>query len=154
MNILIASSEPNKFIIRLADFGSARIQDSKIIQTVGTVQWMAPEILLNKGQYNEKVDVYSFGIVVWEIITMSKPYAEMPNDQPIISKIQQHVKNNGRLLIPSLVPATWREIMESAWNGTPEDRPQMAELFESILDDDVEWLQALDNERASQKNHL
>ncbi|GLD94656.1 hypothetical protein PINS_up003280 [Pythium insidiosum] len=68
--------------IKLSDFGLARVKAH--VQTMtgncGTVQWMAPEVLGNQ-KYTEKADVFSFGIVIWEIMTGECPYDGMSQIQ-------------------------------------------------------------------------
>ncbi|KAI9918516.1 hypothetical protein PsorP6_011968 [Peronosclerospora sorghi] len=59
------------FSIKISDFGLSRVKAQ--IQNCGTVQWMEPEVLGNR-KYTEKADVFSFGIVVWEIFTGQCPY--------------------------------------------------------------------------------
>ena len=44
---------------------------------VGSVQWMAPEVIQNNCKNNTKVDVYSFGIKIWEVCTRIQPYKDM-----------------------------------------------------------------------------
>jgi serine/threonine protein kinase len=46
----------------LCDFGLSRVIDDSMTKNIGTVAWIAPEVLSSKGDYSEKADVYSFGI--------------------------------------------------------------------------------------------
>jgi serine/threonine protein kinase len=43
---------------------------------VGTLAWMAPEVLANQ-RYTERADVYSYGIVLWELLTRQCPFGEL-----------------------------------------------------------------------------
>jgi serine/threonine protein kinase len=63
--------------VKIADFGVARLVDKDSIMTAetGTYRWMAPEVIEHKA-YDSKADVFSFGIVLWELITGKVPYAE------------------------------------------------------------------------------
>ena len=56
--------------VKIADFGVAKILDSVCCSTgeTGTYRWMAPEVIEHK-EYDHKVDVYSFGILLWELLT-------------------------------------------------------------------------------------
>lgn len=63
--------------VKIADFGVARLVDKDSIMTAetGTYRWMAPEVIEHKA-YDSKADIFSFGIVLWELITGKVPYAE------------------------------------------------------------------------------
>ncbi len=77
-NILIDKT----WSVKLADFGLSKkmigvapIEDKKG-RRVGTPNWMAPEICRGE-EYTDKADIYSFGLIVWEIVTMEVPYFEL-----------------------------------------------------------------------------
>jgi len=77
-NILIDSS----WSVKLCDFGLSRVKyksDRKRFQKqrVGTPHWMAPEILRGE-KYDESADVYSFGMILWELMSGEIPYCNMP----------------------------------------------------------------------------
>jgi serine/threonine protein kinase len=63
--------------LKICDFGLSQVKESfcdvKNANIIGTPQWCAPELLRNE-QYDEKVDVYSYGIMLWELVTRSGPY--------------------------------------------------------------------------------
>jgi sterile alpha motif and leucine zipper-containing kinase AZK len=65
-NILI----DEKWNCKVADFGMSRVKFlTEKMTRVGTPQWMAPEVLRQES-YSEKADVWSFGVVMWELITL------------------------------------------------------------------------------------
>jgi len=72
-NVLIDSN----WNVKLCDFGLSRIRSkldkTTLIGRVGTPHWMAPEILRGN-KYEEYSDVYSFGMILWEIVTGNIPY--------------------------------------------------------------------------------
>lgn len=66
------------FNIKICDFGLAKLRDLTTVMTanVGTVQWMAPEVIQGKAYY-ESADIYSMGLVIWEMLTGQCPYEGM-----------------------------------------------------------------------------
>ncbi|XP_044511908.1 serine/threonine-protein kinase STY46-like isoform X3 [Mangifera indica] len=65
-------------VVKVADFGVARFQSQGGVMTAetGTYRWMAPEVI-NHLQYDQKADVFSFAIVLWELVTAKVPYDNM-----------------------------------------------------------------------------
>ncbi|XP_052290018.1 probable serine/threonine-protein kinase SIS8 [Citrus sinensis] len=80
-NLLVNLRDPQRPICKLVgDFGLSRIKCNKLVSggVCGTLPWMAPELLNgSNNRISEKVDVYSFGMALWEIITCEEPYANM-----------------------------------------------------------------------------
>lgn len=68
-NVFIASDDT----IKLGDFGLSRVVDDTASTICGTPAYMAPEIVVNK-LYDEKADVWSLGVILYELITLDKPY--------------------------------------------------------------------------------
>ena len=66
--------------MKISDFGTSRmINDASTkMSLVGTYAWMAPEVIRNL-PYNEKVDIWSYGVVLWELLTGEVPYRNVDN---------------------------------------------------------------------------
>ncbi|KAJ4823134.1 hypothetical protein Tsubulata_043134 [Turnera subulata] len=77
-------------VVKVADFGVARVQDQSGVMTAetGTYRWMAPEVIEHKA-YDHKADVFSFGIVLWELLTGKLPYEQLTPLQAAVGVVQQ-----------------------------------------------------------------
>ncbi|KAI5074434.1 hypothetical protein GOP47_0010395 [Adiantum capillus-veneris] len=120
-NLLVNMRDAHRPICKVGDFGLSKVKHQTLVSggVRGTLPWMAPELLNTKGLVTEKVDVYSFGIVMWELLTGEEPYANM-HCGTIIGGI---VNDNLRPAIPSWCDPSWRDLMERCWSGNPADRP-------------------------------
>ncbi|KAE9039997.1 hypothetical protein PR002_g5184 [Phytophthora rubi] len=117
------------FSIKISDFGLSRVKAQ--IQTMtgncGTVQWMAPEVLGNR-KYTEKADVFSFGIVVWEIFTGQCPYDGMTQIQVALGVLNHDL----RPPIPRSCPRFFARLIRSCWMREPSLRPSFSELVRTF----------------------
>lgn len=126
-NLLVNMRDPQRPICKVGDFGLSRIKRNTLVSggVRGTLPWMAPELLNgSSSRVSEKVDVFSFGIVMWEILTGDEPYASM-HCGAIIGGI---VKNTLRPPIPDGCDSEWRKLMEQCWSADPEVRPSFTEV--------------------------
>lgn len=121
----------NQFNIKISDFGLARVKAH--VQTMtgncGTVQWMAPEVLANQ-KYTEKADVFSFGIVVWEIVTGECPYDGMSQIQAALGVLNRNL----RPVIPRSCPPFLAQLMKACWARQPELRPSFLQVVRALRD--------------------
>uniref|UniRef100_A0A453MMC4 Protein kinase domain-containing protein n=1 Tax=Aegilops tauschii subsp. strangulata TaxID=200361 RepID=A0A453MMC4_AEGTS len=79
-NLLVNLRDHARPICKVGDFGLSKIKRNTLVSggVRGTLPWMAPELLNgSSSKVSEKVDVFSFGIVLWEILTGEEPYANM-----------------------------------------------------------------------------
>ncbi|KAI4984983.1 hypothetical protein ZWY2020_017613 [Hordeum vulgare] len=116
--------------VKVADFGLSRLKLETFLSTKngkGTPQWMAPEVLRSEPS-NEKSDVYSYGVVLWELVTQKIPWDTL-NPIQIIAAVgfMDH-----RLEIPSNTDPQWASIIESCWDSDPQRRPSFQELLERL----------------------
>nr|XP_043612092.1 serine/threonine-protein kinase STY46-like [Erigeron canadensis] len=114
--------------VKVGDFGLSRIKHQTYLQTKsgkGTPQWMAPEIIRNELPANEKSDVYSYGVVLWEIVTGKIPWDDL-NPMQVIAAVGFMKK---KLETPEDMDTLWASLIESCWCSEPESRP----TFQDIL---------------------
>ncbi|KAL7103197.1 hypothetical protein ACP275_08G165100 [Erythranthe tilingii] len=126
-NLLVNLKDPSRPICKVGDFGLSKIKRNTLVSggVRGTLPWMAPELLNgSSNKVSEKVDVFSFGIVLWEILTGEEPYANM-HYGAIIGGI---VNNTLRPTIPSYCDSEWRILMEQCWAPNPALRPSFTEI--------------------------
>nr|XP_017249815.1 PREDICTED: uncharacterized protein LOC108220529 isoform X2 [Daucus carota subsp. sativus] len=84
-NLLVNMRDPRRPVCKIGDLGLSKIKQKTLVSggVRGTVPWMAPELLSCKSLVTEKVDVYSFGIVMWELLTGEEPYSKMRSHEII-----------------------------------------------------------------------
>jgi serine/threonine protein kinase len=90
----------NNTKLLLTDFGISKavVLTTLETDTIGTYRWVAPEIVTsNKRQWSEKADIYSLGMVFYEIVTGKFPYCEETNNYNILDKIKSGI-------LPALSP--------------------------------------------------
>ncbi|XP_076945181.1 RAF-like serine/threonine-protein kinase 20 [Bidens hawaiensis] len=130
-NLLVNMKDSSRPICKVGDFGLSKIKRNTLVSggVRGTLPWMAPE-LLNGGsnKVSEKVDVFSFGIVMWEILTREEPYANM-HYGAIIGGIVNYTL---RPTIPSDCDPEWRRLMEQCWAPDPAVRPSFTEITNQL----------------------
>lgn len=68
---------------KIANFSLSRLKADKMTIRVGSARYMAPEVILSE-TYTEKADVYSFGVILWEVITKQKPFEYLADNQIIL----------------------------------------------------------------------
>ncbi|XP_043813364.1 uncharacterized protein LOC110616777 isoform X3 [Manihot esculenta] len=126
-NLLVNLKDPHRPICKVGDFGLSKIKRNTLVSggVRGTLPWMAPELLHgSSNKVSEKVDVFSFGIVLWEILTGEEPYANM-HYGAIIGGI---VNNTLRPAIPNFCDPDWKRLMEQCWAPNPAARPSFTEI--------------------------
>lgn len=129
----------------ITDFGLSKFfkvdQSSIQTQACGTLIYKAPEVIQGIN-YNTKADVYSFAILMFEVVTDSLPYPELFSGQmsefDFNNKI---VKKNYRPTFKTFVKEPIKELIEKCWSSNPKERPNFGEIFDKLSmknDDDAE----------------
>ncbi|KAG2638373.1 hypothetical protein PVAP13_2NG588100 [Panicum virgatum] len=96
-NLLVNLNDPFRPICKVADFGLSKVKQTTMVSggMRGTLPWMAPEMLeMSSNMVSTKVDVYSFGIIMWEILTGQEPYAGTHHGGVIGVNFEQHIEAN------------------------------------------------------------
>ncbi|XP_028786918.1 probable serine/threonine-protein kinase SIS8 isoform X2 [Neltuma alba] len=118
------------WVVKVCDFGLSRVKHSTFLSsrsTAGTAEWMAPEMLRNEPS-NEKCDVFSFGVILWELSTMRQPWGGMNPMQVVGAVGFQH----RRLEIPDDMDPAIADIIRKCWQTDPKLRPSFAEIMAAL----------------------
>ncbi|XP_010244776.1 PREDICTED: uncharacterized protein LOC104588515 isoform X2 [Nelumbo nucifera] len=130
-NLLVNLRDPHRPICKVGDLGLSKVKCQTLISggVRGTLPWMAPELLNGSSNLvSEKVDVFSFGIVMWELLTGEEPYADL-HYGAIIGGI---VSNTLRPPVPETCDPEWRSLMERCWSSDPSERPSFTEIANQL----------------------
>ncbi|KAJ0800347.1 putative protein kinase TKL-Pl-6 family [Helianthus annuus] len=130
-NLLVNMRDPQRPICKIGDLGLSKVKQRTLVSggVRGTLPWMAPELLSGKSHMvSEKIDVYSFGIVMWELLTGDEPYGDMH----CASVIGGIVNNSLRPTIPTWCDPEWKALMESCWSADPSERPSFSEISQKL----------------------
>lgn len=121
-NLLMDENE----VVKVADFGVARVKAQSGVMTAetGTYRWMAPEVIEHK-PYDHKADVFSFGIVMWELLTGKLPYEYLTPLQAAVGVVQKGL----RPTIPKNTHPKLAELLERCWQQDPALRPDFSEII-------------------------
>ncbi|CAL9170257.1 unnamed protein product [Musa hybrid cultivar] len=126
-NLLVNLRDPQRPICKVGDLGLSKVKYETLMSggMQGTLPWMAPELLSGKdNRYTEKVDVFSFGIVMWELITGEEPYGDM-HYGAIIGGI---LNDTLRPPVPESCDTEWGSLMEQCWSTEPSQRPSFTDI--------------------------
>ncbi|RHZ55533.1 hypothetical protein Glove_414g18 [Diversispora epigaea] len=108
----------------ITDFGLCKpITENDPENIYGVIPYMAPETL-SRGEYTQASDIYSFGMVMLEVLTSYQPYYNIPHDATLAKDICEGLKPEIKCEIPQFL----KEIMEKCWNFEPLNRPTAKEL--------------------------
>ena len=137
LNVLVGKNNE----VKISDFGLAKVKQtmrstytSKSNQKngdgkLGTVPWKAPELFKLGGKHTTASDVYSLGIVLWEISTCQLPFLEAEDE----IQISTHVSTGGRLPLDNeKTPSYYNDIIEKCWAQNASDRPTASQVVQYL----------------------
>jgi ABC-type phosphate transport system substrate-binding protein len=126
--------------VKVADFGTSATlgfnlratgSENNMKTMVGTPEYVAPEVMIPKGKgYSSKADIYSFGIVAWEVWSCQQPYSDLP-----MIEILFGVTTNGiRPSIEVIDDPDLAELIKRCWAQEPEHRPTFDDILSVLRD--------------------
>lgn len=141
-NILINSKKH----VNICDFGIANVLDETTISTIthnaGTMLFMAPEIYDQEQKITEKVDVYSFGVILYFLVTKGKyPKYSGPGSYE-------------KVRLSSSINKLTANIIKSCWSNVPEKRPSFDKILNYIVKNGFLLIDGIENDLPSIKQHL
>jgi len=126
---------------KVADFGlsrAAKTSEAFMTKCVGTWRWMAPEVFYSN-EYDERIDVFSFGVLMFEVLSGEIPYADVwpPNSKAVNPRIGLHIFNGYRPNVRLVQPGCPRKavaIMQECWDSDRTKRPDFGYLKTHLQD--------------------
>ncbi|KAG5899920.1 hypothetical protein JTB14_002471 [Gonioctena quinquepunctata] len=140
-NVLLAADK----VCKISDFGLTRdvYEDNAYLKRSKgrvPVKWMAPESLADH-IYTTKSDVWSFGILVWELVTLgATPYPGIA-----VQNLYHLLRQGYRMERPNNCSPALYKIMRSCWNIDPETFHELSKCSEQLLEDKMEYINLSDN---------
>jgi len=130
--MIVSTSLGSKINCKIGDFGTARnVKDVTELFTYttgqGTPIYMAPEIL-DVRAYNNKADVYSYAITLWQVFVREKPWSNVP-----VWNIPTFVVSGQRPSCPSSMPREYAELIRSCWSPSIDARPDFRAVIDTLL---------------------
>jgi len=131
-NVLLKAIAHPPFIqAKISDFGLSRtLVTGFVSKVVDNPRWCAPEII-KKTTYDEKSDVYSFAVILWEIITGEQPFAEF--DIKWTHVLEDKIVQEGlRPTIPSNCTPAYASLIKRCWADSPSARPSFSKVVPEL----------------------
>ncbi|RHZ65778.1 hypothetical protein Glove_311g3 [Diversispora epigaea] len=129
----ILSYDFKDYIMYISDFGLSKLiganpNNPEKKNIVGVLPYIAPEVLSGDEEYTKAADVYSFGIIAYEMVTGFPPYPDIPHDEDLAMKIC----NGLRPKIPFHIPKLITRMIMRCWDARVTHRPTSKELFDEL----------------------
>lgn len=140
---------------KIADFGFSKIfeegtQDQiNMTKKVGTPICMAPEVLLGKN-YGNKSDVFSYAMILYELLTQRKPWSDRPGFKEKKFNLIEYIENRQRPTIHlNEISDSFKDLIEQCWATEPEDRPSFIEIVQKLDENKEDYfdLDEIDEEK-------
>ncbi|XP_041826993.1 mitogen-activated protein kinase kinase kinase 7-like [Melanotaenia boesemani] len=115
-------------VLKICDFGTACDIQTYMTNNKGSAAWMAPEVF-EGSNYSEKCDVFSWSIILWEVITRKKPFDEIGGSAFCI---MWAVHRGTRPPLIRDLPEPIENLMTRCWDKEPNQRPSMSEVRDTM----------------------
>jgi len=125
-NVLLQSLdfEGHLPVAKICDLGDCKILSKVMTPNVGQIAYMAPEVFQGDS-YTRKADVYSYGILLWEMIARQEPFG----DESFLSEISNKVIDGVRPKLPVYCPPSVAQLIKECWHQDPDSRPSFSEII-------------------------
>jgi serine/threonine protein kinase len=90
------------------------------------VAWIAPELFV-KRHYTEKADVYSYGVILWELLTRRMPFGDIES-----FSIPLLVSRGERPPFPKDCSPEWKKLIKLCWHQKPQKRPDFKQILQRL----------------------
>jgi serine/threonine protein kinase len=130
LNVLL----DNQYRAKLADFGLSKIKressrtTSVPVQSVGALSWKAPELLKRGPKYNAACDMYSLGMILWELSSGKLPFANAQDNDQIVAWVLQGKQET----IPAETPEYLKATIQACWSLVPTRRPTATQVVSTL----------------------
>lgn len=138
--------------VKVADFGASRLlqsgrvggagvggtadgASSALTGAVGTPLWMAPELLGQRADYGQEIDIYSYGIVMWELLTRQTPWEHLEaSEARFMLTLRDAIVAGDRPRLPqhTVFPHAYMQVMTKCWSGQPHARPSFVDIAKAL----------------------
>ncbi|KAJ5068734.1 serine/threonine-protein kinase sty46-like isoform x1 [Anaeramoeba ignava] len=118
-----------QYNVKICDFGMSRMKQDQNVMTglIGSYYWMAPEILANI-KYDEKIDVFSYAIVLYELVARKIPYDRLNPIQVAVGVLNEDL----RPTLPDNVPKSLSDLIQACWDKNPVSRPSFKQIIQIL----------------------
>lgn len=118
------------WVAKLCDFGTAlELTSSVSTNKAGTCRWMPPEIIgEDRAKINKQCDLYSYGMILFELFAHEVPYKDLNTDYSIMKAVIE----GKRPQIPSTLPLHLHDLLKRCWEKDPSMRPTFDYVFNAL----------------------
>lgn len=129
---LLVDGEGEHVTVKVADFGLSKHKWNSYVSNCrdlrGTLPYMAPELVANPEQVSEKADIWSMGVVMWEMYTLDVPFRELQAQQILHGLMH----GNLHLALRETCEPEWRGLVEACMDANPVNRPSFRQLAKHL----------------------